>query len=129
MLRRRIHAKPQGTLTKMPTPFGPLAGLKVIELCHVMAGPTCGLMLADMGASVIKVEKIPGGDDTRRQGSAMIGDQTASFLMMNRNKRGIAVDLKTEDGKTVLHRLVESADVIAENYRRGVMERMGFGDA
>jgi crotonobetainyl-CoA:carnitine CoA-transferase CaiB-like acyl-CoA transferase len=106
---------------------GPLAGLKVIELCHVMAGPTCGLMLADMGANVIKVEKIPGGDDTRRQGSAMVGDQTASFLMMNRNKRGIAIDLKTQDGKAVLHRLLQKADVITENYRRGVMERMGFG--
>jgi crotonobetainyl-CoA:carnitine CoA-transferase CaiB-like acyl-CoA transferase len=99
----------------------------VIELCHVMAGPTCGLMLADMGADVIKVEKIPGGDDTRRQGSAMVGDEAASFLMMNRNKRGVAIDLKTEDGKTVLRRLIETADVITENYRRGVMERMGFG--
>src|SRR6202163_3407779 len=92
-----------------------------------MAGPTCGLLLAHMGAGVIKVEKIPGGDDTRRQSSHMIGDETASFLMMNRNKRGIALDLKTEDGKTVLRRLIETADVITENYRRGVMERMGFG--
>jgi crotonobetainyl-CoA:carnitine CoA-transferase CaiB-like acyl-CoA transferase len=106
---------------------GPLVGLKVIELCHVMAGPTCGLMLADMGADVIKVEKIPGGDDTRRQTSATVGDQAAPFLMMNRNKRGIALDLKTEDGKTVLRRLLRTADVVTENYRRGVMERMGFG--
>ncbi len=106
---------------------GPLAGLKVIELCHVMAGPVCGLMLADMGADVIKVEKIPGGDDTRRTVPPKIGDEAASFMMMNRNKRGIAVDLKTEDGKKVLHRLLKDADVVTENYSRGVMERMGLG--
>ena len=110
-----------------PSPPGPLAGLKVIELCHVMAGPTCGLMLADMGADVIKLEKIPGGDDTRRMVPPMVGDQTAAFLMMNRNKRGIAVDLKSDDGKRVLWRLLETADVVTENYRRGFMERLGFG--
>jgi len=106
---------------------GPLEGIKVIELCHVMAGPVCGLMLADMGAEVIKVEKIPGGDDTRRTVPPKIGNEAASFMMMNRNKRGIAVDLKTEDGKKILRRLLESADVVTENYRRGAMERMGFG--
>jgi crotonobetainyl-CoA:carnitine CoA-transferase CaiB-like acyl-CoA transferase len=106
---------------------GPLTGVKVIELCHVMAGPVCGLMLADMGADVIKVEKIPGGDDTRRTVPPAIEGEAASFMMMNRNKRGIAVDLKTEDGKKVLRRLLEGADVVTENYRRGVMERMGFG--
>jgi Predicted acyl-CoA transferases/carnitine dehydratase len=106
---------------------GPLAGLKVIELCHIMAGPTCGLMLADMGADVIKVEKIPGGDDVRRAVPPTIGEEAAAFLMMNRNKRGIAVDLKTEDGKEMLRRLLKDADVVTENYRRGVMERMGFG--
>jgi crotonobetainyl-CoA:carnitine CoA-transferase CaiB-like acyl-CoA transferase len=106
---------------------GPLAGLKVIELCHVMAGPTCGLMLADMGADVIKVEKMPGGDDTRRSVPPTVGDESAAYLMMNRNKRGIAVDLKSEDGKTVLRRLLADADVMTENYRGGVMERMGFG--
>jgi crotonobetainyl-CoA:carnitine CoA-transferase CaiB-like acyl-CoA transferase len=109
------------------TMSGPLAGLKVIELCHVMAGPTCGLMLADMGADVIKLEKIPGGDDTRRMVPPTIGEETAAFLMMNRNKRGIAVDLKSEAGKRVLWRLLETADVVTENYRRGFMERMGFG--
>ena len=108
-------------------PKGPLHGLKVIELCHVMAGPVCGLMLADMGAEVIKVEKIPGGDDTRRTVPPKVGDEAASFLMMNRNKRGIALDLKTEGGKKVLHRLLDNADVVTENYRAGAMERMGFG--
>lgn len=106
---------------------GPLAGIKVIELAHVMAGPTCGLMLADLGADVIKVEKIPGGDDTRSFLPPAVGDESAAFLMMNRNKRGIAVDLKSEDGKCVLRRLLEGADVLTESYRRGAMERIGFG--
>jgi len=86
-------------------------------------------MLADMGADVIKVEKIPGGDDTRSSVPPKIGAEAAAFLMMNRNKRGIAVDLKTEDGKRVLRRLLADADVVTENYRSGAMERMGFGYA
>ncbi|MBX3518551.1 MAG: CoA transferase [Xanthobacteraceae bacterium] len=106
---------------------GPLEGIKVIELCHVMAGPVCGLMLADMGAEVIKVEKMPNGDDTRRTVPPKIGDEAAAFMMMNRNKRGVAVDLKTEQGKEVLRRLLKTADVLTENFSRGVMERMGFG--
>jgi crotonobetainyl-CoA:carnitine CoA-transferase CaiB-like acyl-CoA transferase len=106
---------------------GPLAGVKVIELCHVMAGPVCGLMLADLGAEIIKVEKIPGGDDTRRTVPPKIGNEAASFMMLNRNKRGIAVNLKTSEGKKVLHRLLADADVVTENYSRGAMERMGLG--
>lgn len=88
----------------MNAPNGPLHGIKVIELCHVMAGPVCGLMLADMGAEVIKVEKMPNGDDTRRTVPPKIGDEAAAFMMMNRNKRGIAVDLKTEAGRNGRHR-------------------------
>ena len=106
---------------------GPLAELKVIELAHIMAGPVCGLMLADMGAEVIKVEKVPGGDDTRRSLPPEIQGESAAFMMMNRNKRGIAVDLKQESGREVLHRLLKTADVVIENYRRGTMERLGFG--
>ena len=105
---------------------GPLSGVTVIELCHVMAGPTCGLMLADMGADVIKVEKIPGGDDTRRSVPPDIAGEAAAFMMMNRNKRGIAIDLKTEGGKRVLRRLLETADVVTENYRRGTLAKLGF---
>ncbi len=106
---------------------GPLAGLKVIELAHIMAGPVCGLMLADMGADVIKVEKVPGGDDTRRALPPDIEGESAAFMMMNRNKRGIAVDLKQPAGVTLLRRLLQSADVVTENYRRGTMERLGLG--
>ncbi len=107
--------------------MGPLAGIKVIEFAHIMAGPVCGLMLADMGADVIKVEKIPGGDDTRRTLPPDIGGESAAFLMMNRNKRGIALDLKTQDGKEIARRLLADADVATENYRKGTMERLGLG--
>ncbi len=106
---------------------GPLAGVKVIELAHIMAGPVCGLMLADMGADVIKVEKVPGGDDSRRFLPPDIDGESAAFMMMNRNKRGIALDLKDEAGKAVLLRLLKTADVVTENYRAGTMERLGLG--
>jgi crotonobetainyl-CoA:carnitine CoA-transferase CaiB-like acyl-CoA transferase len=110
-----------------PRPQGPLVGVKVIDLTHVMAGPTCCLMLADMGAEVIKVEKIPDGDDSRRSVPPKIGEESAAFLMMNRSKRGIAVDLKTEGGRAVVRRLLQTADVVVENYRTGTMERLGLG--
>ena len=106
---------------------GPLAGLKVVDLTHVMAGPTCTLMLADMGADVIKIEKTPRGDDTRYSVPPKIGDEAASFLMMNRNKRGIVLDLKTASGARILRRLIEKADVLVENFAPGVMDRFGFG--
>jgi crotonobetainyl-CoA:carnitine CoA-transferase CaiB-like acyl-CoA transferase len=106
---------------------GPLQGLKVIDLSHIMAGPACSMLLADMGADVIKVEKLPGGDDSRRMIPPKIADESAAFLIMNRNKRGIALNLKMEAGREVLSRLLKDADVVIENYRRGTMERMGFG--
>ncbi|NNM71572.1 CaiB/BaiF CoA transferase family protein [Enterovirga aerilata] len=109
------------------TKAGPLAGLKVVDLTHVMAGPTCTMMLADMGADVIKVEKSPSGDDTRLSVPPKIGDEAASFMMMNRNKRGIVLDLKTPGGAAVLRRLVRDADVLVENFGPDVMDRLGFG--
>ena len=92
-----------------------------------MAGPTCGLMLADMGADVIKVEKVPGGDDTRRFLPPDIDGEAAAFMMMNRNKRGIAVNLKDAAGKEVLKRLLKTADVVIENYRIDTMDKLGLG--
>lgn len=106
---------------------GPLAGLRVVELAHIMAGPVCGLMLGDMGAEVVKVEKIDGGDDTRRSVPPAIGGESAAYMMMNRGKRGISLDLKHPDGKAVLRRLLAGADVLIENYRAGTMERLGLG--
>lgn len=110
-----------------PDRSGPLAGVKVLELAQIMAGPTCGTLLADMGADVIKVEKIPGGDDSRRYAEPQINGESAAFMMLNRNKRSIALNLKTEGGREVLRRLVKDADVLFENYRKGTMEKLGVG--
>jgi len=106
---------------------GPLTGVKVIEMCHVMAGPTCGRMLADMGADVIKLERVPDGDDTRRMLPPDIEGEPAAFMMMNSGKRGIAVDLKNERGKDVLKRLLATADIVTENYRADTMAKLGLG--
>lgn len=110
----------------MTSSTGPLAGMRVIELAHIMAGPVCGLMLADMGADVIKVEK-PTGDDSRRFVPPEIKGESAAFMMMNRNKRGIALNLKDPAAVAVLHKLLMTADVVIENYRMGTMERLGLG--
>ncbi|RVU38103.1 CoA transferase [Hwanghaeella grinnelliae] len=105
---------------------GPLEGCRVLELTHIMAGPTCGMMLADMGADVIKVEK-PTGDDTRRLTPPTINGESAAFLMMNRNKRGLALDLKQDSARDALKTLLKDADVVIENFRGGTMERLGLG--
>ncbi|MEJ8846096.1 CoA transferase [Variovorax rhizosphaerae] len=105
---------------------GPLAGLRVVELAHVMAGPVGGLLLADMGADVVKVEKLPGGDDTRRTVPPEIHGESASFMILNRNKRGVAVDLKSAEGQAMVRRMIDKADVVLENYRPGTMEKMGL---
>jgi len=106
---------------------GPLAGVSVVELTHHLAGPTCGVMLADLGADVIKVERIPDGDDSRRSVPPSIDGESAAFMMVNRNKRAIAVDLKTDGGRDLMHRLLERADVMTENFRPGTLERLGLG--
>ena len=106
---------------------GPLAGIKVLELAQIMAGPTCGMMLADMGADVIKIEKIPAGDDSRNYREPRVNGVSAPFLVLNRNKRGLALDLKHPKGVAVLQRLVAQSDVLTENYRMGTMEKLGLG--
>lgn len=109
----------------MSAKTGPLSGMRVIELAHIMAGPVCGLMLADMGADVIKVEK-PTGDDSRRFTPPDIGGEAAAYMMMNRNKRGISLNLKDPDAVEVLRELLADADVVVENYRIGTMEKLGL---
>lgn len=109
-----------------PTP-GPLTGLKVLELSHIMAGPMCALMLADMGANVIKIEKFPDGDDSRRMVPPEIEGESAAFMILNRNKRGTSINLKSKGGKAVFRKMAASADVIIENFRPGTMERLGLG--
>jgi crotonobetainyl-CoA:carnitine CoA-transferase CaiB-like acyl-CoA transferase len=106
---------------------GPLAGLRVLELAQIMAGPTCGMMLADMGADVVKVEKLPGGDDARGYREPRVNGVSAPFMVLNRNKRGIALNLKTAQGREILLRMVKDADVLTENYRRGTLEKLGLG--
>lgn len=102
----------------------PLSGIKVLDLSAVYSGPMAAALLADQGAEVIKVES-PGGDIARRVGPSK-GDLSATFVAMNRGKRSIVLDLKTEDGKAVLRDLVVRADVVMENFRPGVMAKLGF---
>lgn len=107
--------------------IGPLAGLRVLEMSQIMAGPVSGVMLADMGAEVIKIEKFPGGDDSR--GYARPGDPelAPSFLMLNRGKRSVAVDIRKPEGQEVIRRLVARCDVLTENFRRGKLNQFGLG--
>jgi crotonobetainyl-CoA:carnitine CoA-transferase CaiB-like acyl-CoA transferase len=101
----------------------PLSGIRVLELSLAVMGPTCGLILADMGAEVIRVERAPEGDETRR----LKGFGLGFFPFLNRNKKSIAIDLKSERGKEVLKKLILSADVLLENFAPGTIERLGFG--
>jgi len=104
----------------------PLQGIRVLDVSQVMAGPFACMLLADLGADVIKVEP-PEGDQTRgAMGFKMKGPDSMGFLNMNRNKRSLTLDLKTEEGKTVFFELVKTADVIVENYRPGVVQRLGI---
>ncbi len=104
----------------------PLEGLLVVDLSRALAGPYCTMMLADLGARVVKVESPQGGDDTRGWGPPFLGSESAYFLSVNRNKESVALNLKHPRGVEVLHRLLEVADVLVENFRPGVMERLGL---
>jgi formyl-CoA transferase/CoA:oxalate CoA-transferase len=104
-----------------------LEGVKVLDFTRVMAGPYCTEVLADFGADVIKIESLPDGDGGRQFGVDYIGDQTTVFLMWNRGKRSLALDLRRPDALAAVHRLVEDADVVVENYRPGVADQIGIG--
>jgi crotonobetainyl-CoA:carnitine CoA-transferase CaiB-like acyl-CoA transferase len=103
-------------------PTLPLAGIRVLEFCHTIMGPSAGLILADLGADVIKVEPA-NGDPTRRR----IGFAAGFFPTFNRNKRSVAIDVKSGEGRALLYRLVETADVVTENFAPGTMDRLGCG--
>ncbi len=105
---------------------GPLSGVKVIELAHIMAGPVCGMMLADLGADVIKVEKLPYGDDARAFIPPEINGESAAFMMINRNKKGIAVNIKKPEGNRIVRSLIDQSNILIENYRAGTMEKLGL---
>ena len=102
-----------------------LSGIRVLDITQVMAGPFCAMLLCDMGADVIKVEA-PGGDSTRRM-AGFQGTDSAAFNAVNRGKRGVVVDLKTAGGRKILTQLAMTADILIENYRPGVMSRLGLG--
>ncbi|MEI7549139.1 MAG: CoA transferase [Actinomycetes bacterium] len=110
---------------------GPLSNVVVVDLSRALAGPHAAMMLGDMGARVIKVENPDGGDDTRGWGPPFVGEPAEStyFLSCNRNKESITLDLKSEEGKLTLRRLIKKADVLVENFRPGVLARLGFGSA
>jgi len=105
----------------------PLSGIRVIDLTRILAGPFCTAMLADMGAEVIKIEPPGAGDPLRSQG-AMRDGLSWYFANFNRNKRSVALNLRSEEGKAVLARLIAGSDVLVENYRPGVLAAMGFGE-
>jgi len=114
-----------------PARTGPLAGLVVVDLTRALAGPHAGMMLGDLGARVIKVETPGTGDDTRGWGPPFVephgGERESTyFLSCNRNKESITLDLKSDDGRDVLTKLVRRADVVVENFRTGVLDRLGF---
>lgn len=104
----------------------PLQNIKVIDFSQILAGPFCTMLLADMGADVVKIEKPNGGDDTRRYGPPFIEGESAAFLTLNRNKRSIVLDLKSEQGIAIVRRMLEDADVMIHNFRPGVVDRMGL---
>ena len=112
----------------MPGPQpGPLTGLRVLELARILAGPWAGQILADLGADVIKVERPGAGDDTRAWGPPFVAGESAYYLSVNRNKESVALDFKTPDGRALLGRLVEKADVVVENFRPGTLDKVGLG--
>ena len=104
-----------------------LDGMKVLDCSQILAGPFCSMLLADMGADVVKIEKPSGGDDTRRFGPPFINSESAAFLAINRNKRSLVLDFKQENGVAIMKKMVKDADVIIENYRTGSMDKIGLG--
>src|SRR5215469_15844204 len=118
-LREQTGSPPPGLL--------PLRNVRVLDVSQIMAGPFCSMLLGDMGADVIKVEPPGSGDQTRRaMGFKLKGSDSLGFINMNRNKRSIFLNLKTEAGRNVFYQLVETADVLIENYRPGAAARLGI---
>ena len=106
--------------------MSPLDGIRVVDLSRVVSGPYCTMTLADMGADVIKIEEPGRGDESRAFGPPFLGGESPYFLSINRNKRSCTVNLKSDDGRAILHRLVARADVLVQNFRPGAVERLGL---
>src|SRR5215510_162852 len=105
----------------------PLDDLFVVDLSRILSGPICSMMLADMGAQIIKIEPPPHGDDSRLWGPPFVGGVATYFHSINRGKKSLGLNLKTDDGKQILWQLIERADVLLENFRPGVLSDLGFG--
>ena len=106
---------------------GPLDGIRVLDLSRVLAGPYCTMVLGDLGADVIKVEQPGKGEDTRAWGPPWAGGEAAYYLSVNRNKRSITLDIKSEQGKQIIRDLARESDIVVENFKRGTFERLGIG--
>ena len=109
--------------------MGPLHGTTVLDLTRVLSGPYCTMALGDLGARVIKLEHPGRGDDTRRWGPPFLGDESAYFLSVNRNKESVAIDFKSAGGREVVERLLAKADVVVENFRPGTLDALGLDAA
>ncbi|WAQ94434.1 SUCHY-like protein [Mya arenaria] len=123
---RKLFCRGQSTANSAQ-PTGPLTGTRVLDLSRVLAGPYCSMILGDLGAEVIKVEKPGAGDDTRSWGPPFCGQESAYFLSVNRNKKSICVDLKTKEGQDLVRKLAIKSDVLLENYIPGKLSEMGLG--
>jgi len=110
----------------IPTPL-PLQGIRIVDMSRFLVGPFCTQMLADMGAEVVKVEPLDGGDPVRAAGSNALSGESLFFLARNRNKQSLALDLKQEAGREIIYRLIQTADVFIENFRPGAADKLGFG--
>ncbi|MBI4548390.1 MAG: CoA transferase [Ignavibacteriae bacterium] len=123
--------KPETTILKPrtanPKPQLPLSHIRVLDLTRILSGPFCTMKLGDMGAEVIKIEQPAKGDDTRTWGPPFIKGESAYFLSVNRNKKSLTLDLKSDEGKKILTKLITRCDVLVENFRAGVMEKLGLG--
>ncbi len=115
--------------TGEPSPELPLSGIRVLDFSRVLAGPLATMILGDLGADVVKIERPGTGDDTRGWGPPFIGEDAAYFLSLNRNKRSVVLDLESERGSDLARRLAERSDVVVENFRPGLMERFGLDHA
>ncbi|MBW2652358.1 MAG: CoA transferase, partial [Deltaproteobacteria bacterium] len=104
-----------------------LEGIKVLDLSRALAGPYCTMMLADMGAEVIKIEMPGRGDDSRSWGPPFVEGESAYFMSINRNKKSITLNMKSDKSTEIVHKLIKQSDVLVENFRPGAMERLGLG--
>ena len=111
----------------MDATAGPLAGIRVLDLSRVLAGPYCTMVLGDLGAEIIKVERPGAGDDTRAWGPPWAGGESAYYLSVNRNKQSITLDIKQPEAQQIIRELADRSDIVVENFKRGTLEKLGLG--